>query len=181
MKLPALTPALLRLQTPAVRAQLAALAKPKRKRTLKPGAVVAFLPSTHPATVDADGTVRVLVPLVLPSLANMRGDWAKAAAVLAARKALYHREVLGDRLGVVCGALAGVTPPKPPLLVTLTRIASRRLDPTVNLPGSLKGIEDAVAAWLNVDDARDDLVRYVVTQEKGPPAVRVVVETRSER
>ena len=158
-------------QLPAVRP------KRPRKPVLQPGAVIAQLPSKHPATVDPDGTVRAEVPgLPLPSLANLRATWEKAAAVAAARKAFYHVEVFGPRLAGVQGCLVGVPVPPLPLVVTITRVAPRRLDDD-NAVAAAKGVRDSVAAWVAVDDRRDDLVRYVVRQERGAPAVRVEVRT----
>lgn len=51
------------------------------------------------------------------------------------------------------------------LVVTLTRVAPRRLDDD-NLRGALKSVRDAVASWLRVDDATP-LVRWEYAQEKG--------------
>jgi hypothetical protein len=68
--------------------------------------------------------------------------------------------------------------PKPatPCTVVLTRIApSGGLDPFDNLPSSMKGVADAVAEWLGIDDKRSDLVKYEVKQERGPWAVRIEV------
>ncbi len=64
---------------------------------------------------------------------------------------------------------------KPPLpaVVTLTRFApSNGLDDD-NLAGSLKGVRDAVAAWLGVDDRDRSRVRYVYEQQRGTWAVGI--------
>ena len=64
---------------------------------------------------------------------------------------------------------------KPPLpaVVTLTRFApSNGLDDD-NLAGSLKGVRDAVAAWLGVDDRDRSRVRYVYEQQRGAWAVGI--------
>lgn len=71
-------------------------------------------------------------------------------------------------------ALVGLAE-KPPLpcVVTLTRFAlSNGLDDD-NLAGSLKGVRDAVAAWLGVDDRDRKRVRYVYEQERGPWGVGI--------
>ena len=57
-------------------------------------------------------------------------------------------------------------PPEFPLVVTVTRIAPRALDPHDNLPSSVKATVDAVAEWLGVDDA-DPRVKFVSAQERG--------------
>jgi hypothetical protein len=64
----------------------------------------------------------------------------------------------------VLAALRPLGVPHPPLDVHLTRIASKRLD-SDNLAGAFKSIRDAIAKWLRVDDARDDLVSYCYHQE----------------
>lgn len=177
MKPLSLPASVLARQSPAVRAQLAAAGKrrapPKR---IPPGAVVAIMPDPHRATVDADGTVRAEIPLILPSLANLRGDWAKAKAVRRARLAVYDVEVFGDRLAGIRGALAGVPVPPLPLRVTITRCAPRPIRDRDNLAIAPKGVQDAAALWIGVDDS-DPRMEWVVLQEKGRGTVRIVVES----
>lgn len=172
--LPPLSASLLARQTPAVRAQLARARKGRAPTKRIPvGAVVAILPSAHRATVDAEGVVHAEIPLALPSLANLRGDWTRAKAVRRARLAVYDVEVFGNRLAGVQGALAGVPVPAPPLRVTMTRVAPRPIrDVFENLPASMKGVVDAVALWCGVDDS-DPRVTYEVRQEKGPAMLRL--------
>ena len=55
-----------------------------------------------------------------------------------------------------------------PCRVTLTRIAPRALDGHDNLQGGMKNIVDAVALWLQVDDA-DERIAWVYAQRRGPP------------
>ena len=63
----------------------------------------------------------------------------------------------------------------PPYRVTLTRIGGRTLDPD-NLAGSCKHVQDAVAAFLNVDDGDVDRVSWSYQQEKGPVGLRIEIE-----
>lgn len=111
----------------------------------------------------------VVVPVRVISEANARGHW----------RARHRRTRDTRHVVTMClDAAWGVTPPSPPLVVRLTRIAPRSLDVGDNLPMSLKAAKDAVAKWLGVDDRRDDLVRYEYSQEKGQPreyAVRIEV------
>lgn len=66
---------------------------------------------------------------------------------------------------------------EPPLLVvTLTRVAPRRLDDD-NLRGALKSVRDGVAARLRIDDA-SPLVAWEYGQEKGEASVRVDIRAR---
>lgn len=66
-----------------------------------------------------------------------------------------------------------------PCRVRLVRIGPRRLDPD-NLANAFKGIQDAVAARLGVDDGDINNVRWVYDQEpikKRQYAVRVEITT----
>jgi hypothetical protein len=54
------------------------------------------------------------------------------------------------------------------------RVAPRRLDDD-NAVAAMKGVRDEVARWLRVDDG-SARVRFVVQQDPGPYAVRIVVE-----
>lgn len=80
-----------------------------------------------------------------------------------------HRRVKDEKWSThwsLRGAFGHRCPWPLPLVVTLTRGApSMGLDDD-NLVGSLKAIRDAVADWLEVDDARRDLVRYRYSQER---------------
>lgn len=62
-------------------------------------------------------------------------------------------------------ALAGKRPPPLPCVVSLTRLSpSNGLDDD-NLPGSMKGVRDQIAAWLGVDD-RSKLVTWRYDQRR---------------
>ena len=73
----------------------------------------------------------------------------------------------------VAAALRGLTAPRPPLVATITRVSPGRLDDD-GAAAAAKHVRDTVAAWLGIDDG-DARVRYVVAQERGPAAVRIVV------
>jgi hypothetical protein len=95
------------------------------------------------------------------STSNLREHWAVKAKRVDAQKRATRAK---------CPAWNG----GPLLVVTLTRVAPRRLDDD-NLRGALKSVRDAVASWLRVDDA-SPLVRWEYGQEKGAGAsVRVEV------
>lgn len=66
-----------------------------------------------------------------------------------------------------------------PLTVVLTRIGGRGVDPTVNLPASLKAVEDHVSEWCGIDDG-SPLWRCSCRQEPGP-AWGVRIEIHAER
>lgn len=74
------------------------------------------------------------------------------------------RRVKAERLATLW-ALAATRTPKPelPCTVVLTRIAARDFDDD-NLAGAFKGVRDAVADWLGVNDRRIDLVAWEYRQ-----------------
>ena len=166
-RLPPLSPSLLRRQTPAVRAALAA-----SRRTEPKGRTVLSSTSWRETEVNV-----VLMNMELPSLANLRGEWRKAKVVRETRRAIWRFDKRAFR---VEGALAGVPVPPLPLAVEIVRVAPRMLDETVNLPGSAKAVEDAIAAWCGVDDRHIDRVRYTVRQEKGEVAVRIRIVSEKQ-
>jgi hypothetical protein len=103
------------------------------------------------------------VPLRTVSGMNVREHWSlRAKRVKAERRATAYR-----------------TPPSlkslgPFLQITLTRRSPRPLD-SDNLPGSMKGVRDQLAASLGIDD-RSKLVRWNYEQATGEPGVLVSVE-----
>lgn len=108
------------------------------------------------------------IPLRLPSLANMRGHWSQKARVVKTQRQ------------TVTVYLGGKPRPPFPVTVALTRIAPRKLD-VDNGVSSLKAVQDAVAAWLGVDDA-DPRVTWAYAQRAGGAkvyAVEVVIVARS--
>lgn len=83
-----------------------------------------------------------------------------------------HRRVKAEK-EAVAWMLMGKTKPALPCAVTLTRLApSNGLDDD-NLTGALKGVRDAVAAWLGVDDRDRATVRYAYEQQRAPWGVRI--------
>ena len=106
------------------------------------------------------------LPLRLVSEANSRSHrFAKARRVKSQREVV----TLGLRTRVR-------SKPTLPAVVTLTRIAPRRLDDD-NAVSSQKAIRDSIAAWLGIDD-RSPLVTWRYAQEQGRPktyAVRIEI------
>lgn len=97
--------------------------------------------------------VCVELPIILPSVANMREHWAKRA-----QRAKNQRIV--SRLALT----AKVKGMSLPCAVTLTRIAPRQLDGD-NLQSAFKSIRDGIADALGVDD-RDSRIEWKYLQEK---------------
>lgn len=110
--------------------------------------------------------------LTIKCMETRGGMNAREHHMARARRVKAERLLIGGRL---------VAHPKPalPCVVTLTRIApSNGLDDD-NLASALKGVRDAFAVWIGVDDKRRDVVRYQYEQERGPWAVRIEVGAMS--
>ena len=117
------------------------------------------------ATAHRDGARVTLIAkgLRLDVTPNARGHWSVAAK----RRAREH--------SIVTAALRGITPPAGPWRVVITRVGPRVLDDD-NRAASAKGVRDAVAAWLGVDDGAES-VRWEVRGEVARGyAVRVQIE-----
>lgn len=112
----------------------------------------------------------ITIPMRTVSEANQHRHWRKRQ-----RRAKSQRHTAW----VHTLKLLGGTGKALPLVVTLTRIAPRKLDDD-NLRGALKAVRDGVADALGVDDG-DDRVTWLYSQRKG--AVRenaVVIEIERE-
>jgi len=114
-------------------------------------------------------TIDIIVPIRTVSETNRREHWAKRAS-----------RVKQHRLATWASLRAADTGRKllGHIVVTLTRIAPRRLDDD-NLRSALKACRDGVADWLGVDD-RSPLVKWLYAQQRGWPrhyAVRIQIAT----
>lgn len=68
--------------------------------------------------------------------------------------------------------------PAPPLTITLTRLAPRKLDKHDNLPMSFKAVVDAIAKWLRIDDGDDRLTWRYEQEYCKQHSIRVLFEER---
>lgn len=122
-------------------------------------------------------TIRVEVPMVLPSASNLREHWAarqrrvkaqRAATLLALKVA--HRDSRAVRAS-----------PELPSVVTLTRVyggrGTRAFDDD-NLRGAFKAVRDEVAAYFGVND-NDPRIEWRYAQAKGKAMVLIDFEVRS--
>jgi hypothetical protein len=80
-----------------------------------------------------------------------------------------QQKLVGDALD----ARSKVCPFTPPMVVTITRCAPGRMD-SDNAVSAAKFVRDRVAQWLGINDKREDLVEYVVKQEKTSKGVYFV-------
>ncbi len=117
------------------------------------------------------------LPISLPSVANLREHWAtKAKRVKAQRNAIIaawrdHRHLEERR------ALFGWLHDGGTVVVTLSRVAPRKLDDD-NLVSAFKAMRDEVANRLCVDDGSDAVKwRYLQTKPgpKATPGVVVII------
>ena len=104
--------------------------------------------------------MRVEIPIRTWSEPNVRAHWAQRA-----RRARKQRKVA---CAYARAAFAAHGPTCAPLTVTLTRLASRKLD-SDNLVASLKAVRDGVADALGLDDG-DERLTWRYAQEKMPRA-----------
>lgn len=100
--------------------------------------------------------IRVLLPIKVVSVANLREHWSKRAERAKTQRGTAHTVLR-----------ATGKPPALPVTVTMTRIGARTLD-TDNLAGGCKAARDGIADWLGVDDANSG-VTWLYAQTPGKP------------
>jgi len=119
----------------------------------------------------------LVIPLHTVSETNDHGHWRKRHARANGDR---KKGTLGQRKTIELVCQSKLEKPPLPCIVTLIRIAPRRLDPS-NLVGALKHVQDGVADWIGVDDKHDKIVKYEYKQECGEPkqyAVRIEIRER---
>ena len=116
--------------------------------------------------------MRIVLPIRTHSEANRREHWAPRA------KRTKEQRIAARWF---CMAAMDGKPVRPPLRITLRRIAPRCLD-SDNLARSMKAVRDGVADALGIDDG-DERLTWVYKQAQGAPKqyeVWVDVEIREE-
>lgn len=121
---------------------------------------------THDDRMPFGQVITVTLPVVLRSESNRREHWA-------VRMRRRQQQQLAVRLGLLL-AFGRERPPWRPRVVRLVRLAPRMLD-SDNLAASCKYLQDAVAAWLGVDDGPSGGIEWLYAQEREPsgPCARV--------
>ena len=119
-------------------------------------------------TVDPAWSVTLTVPVVVKSEMNLREHWAARHRRFAKQAEAVKMVSLLSRIDLMQLAV--------PLRITLTRLGGKGLD-SDNLAGGFKGIRDAVANLLMMDDA-DPRLTWVYRQEPGGlQGVRITLES----
>lgn len=101
----------------------------------------------------------VTLPIKIESTANKREHWAARAA-----RAKSHRVQAWAELRYAYDSAPRLLGP---VVVTLTRVATRDLD-SDNLAIGFKSVRDGVADWLGVND-NDKRIEWRYAQERGAP------------
>lgn len=125
--------------------------------------------SRSPAVVGTARWDGGAIVVDLPGLALLLSPNARYHRLAAAVMRSKEREAVARALAALEGC---PIPPRPPWHVEIVRVGPRTLDDD-NATASAKGVRDAVAAWLEVDDGAVDLVRWTVSQSRGPLAVQI--------
>lgn len=122
--------------------------------------------------------VCVTVPVKTVNPTNGRQDWWRVSKRIKAEHAAVLQSLQNVPESTRTALAKGC-------VVTMTRLSAGHLDPVDGLPPTLKGIKDAVAAWLlggkPGERDEDDRVTWKLGQlkcERGTFAVMVTMETR---
>jgi hypothetical protein len=131
---------------------------------------------TAPRKLAAGWAVELTLPCVVRSEPNARDHWAVRRGRFRAQAAAFRGAVVEAGMMLPPHPVPGVETrlhyrPPVPCVVTLTHVGPRMDDD--NLAGAFKGLRDAVAGWLRVDDG-DGRVAWRYDQRPGrPPGVLV--------
>lgn len=113
--------------------------------------------------------LQTLFQMALPSLANERMHHMRKASLMKRQRVQAWAELraVSPHIKVL----------KAPITITLTRVASRKLDDD-NLAHAFKAVRDGVADWLTIDDG-DPILQWRYAQRRGLPkqeAVEIAIE-----
>lgn len=135
------------------------------------GEPVRLLLGARKPSVNA-GAAELFIPgLRLVSESNERSHWAVRAKRFKEQKEAVWYAWKQQPLKV----------PNGPMTITITRVGPKKLD-TDNLAGSAKGLRDALAAIVGVDDGSDRIEWHYEQEAVGKRkyAVRIRIEARAE-
>ena len=106
----------------------------------------------------------IRLPIEIPSTANLREHWAARA-----KRAASHRQAMIS----IPLTVRWMTPP---LVITLTRLAPRRLD-SDNLAISFKAVRDGIADRLGMDDGDPRLTWDYDQRREAVYGIEIDIET----
>ena len=109
---------------------------------------------TVTACIDHEGVLCVRLPIRTASESNARDKWGKI------KRTTEQRGLAGFTVTPLSSKVDG------PYLVTITRVAPRKLD-TGNLAASLKAVQDGTADALAINDGDEDAATWRYEQRKG--------------
>lgn len=115
----------------------------------------------------------ILVRLPIRTRNPLNGQMgnSRLAAIIRSRARAEHRDV--TRLLVANALRWHDVAPKPPFVVTLTRLSCGRMDDD-GLAASMKGVRDGIASALGIDDGDTARLRFRYAQRRGPQRVHQV-------
>jgi hypothetical protein len=109
----------------------------------------------------------ITLVMPLPNFANVRMHWRAKAKIVAEQRETVTRALMDAGMHRFSAPSA-----ERPWTVTLVRASPQRMDDD-GVVSSLKGVRDAIAAFVGVDDKHKHIVRYVYDDARGP---RVMVD-----
>jgi hypothetical protein len=112
----------------------------------------------------------------LPNFANVRMHWRAKAKIVAEQRETVTWTLLGADWSDL-----GKPSEESPWQVTLVRLSPQAMDDD-GVVSSLKGVRDAFAAFVGVDDKHKHIVRYAYDDERGKKVgVKIYVEYAQAR
>lgn len=119
------------------------------------------------------GTLVASLVMRLPNLANVRMHYRVRSKTVAEQRETVTWALMGAGMHRFNAPTA-----ESPWTVTLVRTSPQRMDDD-GVVCSLKGVRDAIAAFVGVDDRHRHIVRYVYDDARGPKVgVEIYVEVK---
>jgi hypothetical protein len=110
----------------------------------------------------------------LPNFANVRTHYRVKAKIVAEQRETVTWALMGSMLPTWFEQPSA----EKPWLVTLVRVSPQQMDDD-GVVSSLKGVRDAIAAFVGVDDKHKHIVRYAYDDERGKKVgVKIYVEAK---
>lgn len=124
----------------------------------------------QPMCVPHGNTLTITVPIETVNESNGR-DWKARSRRSGQAWKLVRKSVKLEHLAFFEARIRQAMP----VYARFTRLGGRKLDPMVNLPSALKGVEDAMAFLLGVDDGSTLWIPECGQETGGLVGVRIVL------